>query len=51
LIDGEKRIVGYYDEAIYAAQSGSDEEAILVGQRQVLLEKIADMQRRKDMAA
>jgi uncharacterized protein (TIGR02284 family) len=51
LIDGEERIVGYYDEAIESVLPGSRENAALVAQRTVLKAKIADMQMRKAVAA
>jgi uncharacterized protein (TIGR02284 family) len=51
LIDGEERIVGYYDEAIESVLPGSRENAALVAQRSVLKAKIADMQMRKSVAA
>ncbi len=51
LIDGEERIIGYYDEAIETVQPGSRESATLVAQRSELKSKIAEMSRRKLMAA
>ena len=51
LIDGEERIVGYYDDAIQASDLGASERATLVNQRKVLQAKIADMRQRKEMAA
>ncbi len=40
LIDGEERMVGYYEEAIAESQSGSPEEVMLVQQRDVVRHKI-----------
>ncbi len=51
LIDGEDRIIGYYDDAIDSVLPGSRENAALVAQRTVLKSKVADMRMRKLMAA
>ena len=51
LIDGEERILGYYDESIQTSATGTAEHTALVTQRQALHQKIADMKMRKDMAA
>lgn len=50
LIDGEKRIVAYYDEALETAGSSVDRE-ILTRQRQNLLKIIADMETKNALAA
>lgn len=50
LIDGEKRIVGYYDSALETAGSSVDRE-ILTRQRQNLLKIIADMEAKNALAA
>lgn len=44
LIDGEERILGYYDEALEASAA---ERALLVTQRLAVEQKIADMKRMK----
>jgi uncharacterized protein (TIGR02284 family) len=51
LIDGEKRIVGYYDEAIEAAAGDTDIVPVLERQRGQVRAKIAEMQTRADRAA
>jgi uncharacterized protein (TIGR02284 family) len=51
LIDGEERLLGYYDEAIQTSTTGTAEHTTLVKQRQTLHQKIAGMKMRKDMAA
>ena len=51
LIDGEKRIVGYYDEAIEASAGWEPVLVILRKQRSAVLAKIAAMQQRVDEAA
>jgi uncharacterized protein (TIGR02284 family) len=51
LIDGEERIVGYYDEAIEESPSASPEHGTLVKQRDVVRQKIAEMKERRDRAA
>lgn len=51
LIDGEKRIVGYYDEAIAAAAGSTAAFPALERQRGHVLAKIAEMQTRADRAA
>ncbi len=51
LIDGEERIVGYYDEAIAESPNVSPEHGTLVKQRDVVLRKIAEMKHRRDQAA
>ena len=48
-IDGEQRIIGYYDEAIAAAPE-SDRE-VLVRQRADLADRIEEMERRRSKAA
>lgn len=48
-IDGEKRILKTYDEAI--AQSGDPDREILTRQRGELVARIAEMERRADKAA
>lgn len=50
LIDGEQRIVKYYDSALETAGSSVDRE-ILTRQRQNLLKVIADMESKKALAA
>lgn len=50
LIDGEKRIIGYYDSALETAASSVDRE-ILTRQRQTLLKIIADMEAKNALAA
>ncbi|MBR2534489.1 MAG: DUF2383 domain-containing protein [Hyphomicrobium sp.] len=50
LIDGEKRIVGYYDSALETSASSVDRE-ILTRQRQNLLKIIAEMEAKKALAA
>lgn len=50
LIDGEQRILGYYDEALKASAQGNPEYGTLVQQRQVLERKIAEMTMRKKRA-
>lgn len=50
LIDGEKRIVTYYDSALETAASSVDRE-ILTRQRQNLLKVIADMESKNALAA
>ena len=51
LIDGEQRIVGYYDEALAAASGQSGLTAILQAQRATVTDKIAAMQHRANLAA
>jgi uncharacterized protein (TIGR02284 family) len=48
-IDGEKRILGYYDEAIAAA--GDPDREVLLRQRADLLDRISEMERRRQKAA
>lgn len=50
LIDGERRIVTYYDSALETAASSVDRE-ILTRQRQNLLKVIADMESKNALAA
>lgn len=50
LIDGEKRIVTYYDSALETAASSVDRE-ILTRQRQNLLKVIADLESKNALAA
>jgi uncharacterized protein (TIGR02284 family) len=50
LIDGEKRISGYYDEALDTAGSSVDRE-VLTRQRQNLHKVIADMEAKNALAA
>jgi uncharacterized protein (TIGR02284 family) len=51
LIDGEERIIGYYDDAIHDFQHGSSEHATLIRQRTALKSTVADLKLRKEMAA
>lgn len=51
LIDGEERIMGYYDEALAAAGGHEGFARILQTQRAAVAEKVAAMQRRADIAA
>lgn len=51
LIDGEHRIVGYYDDAIAATPGDTALDQILETQRAAVLEKIANMQTRAGLAA
>jgi uncharacterized protein (TIGR02284 family) len=51
LIDGEKRLLGSYDEAIKSSPVGTEVHTALVNQRQALHQKIESMQSRNDMAA
>jgi uncharacterized protein (TIGR02284 family) len=51
LIDGEERLLSYYDEAINDPSIGSFERAILVEQRTVLREAIDDLKSRNKVAA
>jgi uncharacterized protein (TIGR02284 family) len=51
LIDGEKRLLSYYDEAIRDFASGSPVHAKLTGQRDALSKKIADLKLRQDEVA
>ncbi|MGL4396813.1 MAG: ferritin-like domain-containing protein [Hyphomicrobium sp.] len=51
LIDGEERILSYYDEAIEAARNAPDERAVLIAQRQQVTDKIAGMKARSAKAA
>ena len=51
LIDGENRILGYYESAIELAKNGSSEYITLIKQRDTLQLKISEMQARKDKAA
>ena len=44
LIDGEQRILGYYDEALTVAPVDGPERALLVHQRMTLESKIAELQ-------
>jgi hypothetical protein len=44
LIDGEQRIIGYYDEALAAAPVDGPERALLMHQRTALEAKIAELQ-------
>ncbi len=44
LIDGEQRIMSYYDEALAAAPVDGPERALLVHQRAALETKLAEMQ-------
>ena len=48
-IDGEKRIVGYYDEAISTAPEPDRE--VLLRQRADLSDRIEEMERRRSKAA
>lgn len=50
LIDGEKRVVGDYDDAIATVSSGSPEHATLIAQRAVLLEAIGRMEAKASKA-
>ena len=51
LIDGEERIVSYYDEAIADTGLAPHERTELSGQRSELVEKISDMRLRSAKAA
>lgn len=51
LIDGEKRIVGYYDDAITASAGWGPVLTILEKQRAAVLGKISAMQQRAGQAA
>lgn len=51
LIDGENRILGYYESAIELTENGSSEYITLIKQRDTLQFKISEMQARKDKAA
>lgn len=51
LVDGEKRIVGYYDEALTAWAGDSNVTALLQKQRAVVQGKIAAMEQRAEKAA
>ena len=51
LIDGENRILGYFESAIELAENGSSEYITLIKQRDTLQLKISEMQARKDRAA
>lgn len=44
LIDGEQRIIGYYDEALAAAPVDGPERALLMHQRTALEAKVAELQ-------
>lgn len=48
-IDGEKRILGYYDEAIAAAPE--PDRQVLIRQRAELSDRIEEMERRQSKAA
>jgi uncharacterized protein (TIGR02284 family) len=49
LIDGEERVIGYYDEAL--TDCPADEFATLAKQRAALQVKVGEMRARKNMAA
>ena len=51
LIDGEERIVGFYEEAIAASPQGSTENAMLIQQRDTLRQKISEMKALQSVAA
>lgn len=51
LIDGEERILGYYDEALAAAASGTPEHVMLAAQREALVQKLADLRRQERKSA
>jgi uncharacterized protein (TIGR02284 family) len=51
LIDGEERILEFYDEALAAASPRSAEHGMLIKQREALARKIGEMQRRSEQAA
>ena len=51
LIDGEERILGYYDEAFGTVLPGSEENAALMAQRTSLKTTVAAMKIRNVMAA
>lgn len=51
LIDGEERIVGYYDEAIEERPSSSPEHETLINQRETVQAKIDEMKQLKERAA
>ena len=44
LIDGEKRVLGYYDDAIREAGPSASDHGTLVGQRTALAGKIGEME-------
>ena len=50
LIDGEERVIAYYDEAIQSVPSGDPDVSILREQREALLQKIAGMKRQAEIA-
>jgi uncharacterized protein (TIGR02284 family) len=51
LIDGEERILGYYDEAVTASPSDSQEFTVLSEQREALRQTVAEMKRQDHFAA
>ena len=51
LIDGEERIIQYYDEALQDVTQNAAEATLLSDQRQMLRRKIDDMNARKSLAA
>jgi uncharacterized protein (TIGR02284 family) len=51
LIDGEERIIGYYDDAILASPQGVSETILMIEQRDVLRRKIGEMRARVSKAA
>lgn len=50
LVEGEMRVLGYYDDALQLFPSGHERE-ILVQQRTILAARIEDLESRKTMAA
>lgn len=51
LIDGEERIVGYYDQAIEESPASAPECGTLVKQREAVRGKIAEMKAKHEKAA
>jgi uncharacterized protein (TIGR02284 family) len=51
LIDGEERIIGYYNDAIETTLPGSSENTTLIAQRRKLQSVVADMKARSSAAA
>lgn len=50
LIDGEKRVLGYFDETLEEFPAGNDHD-VLTKQRAILATKIGELEARKNMAA
>lgn len=51
LIDGETRVLGYYDEALEATPAATGDTELLLSQRQTLDRKIQEMKTMKRAAA